>query len=93
LLAAIVGSLMLASITGVLISRFGRARRPRRPPVRARRGPVWERTDDDRIVLSDDRGAPHLVREPRFARGAARVSKPNDRTAEFYARISRGARR
>jgi hypothetical protein len=93
LLAAIVGSLMLASITGVLISRFGRARRPRRPPVRPRRGPVWERTDDDRIVLSDDRGAPHLVREPRFARGAARVSKPNDRTAEFYARISRGARR
>ncbi len=92
LLAAIVGSLMLASITGVLISRFGRARRPRRPPVRARRGPVWERTDDDRIVLSDHRGAPPLVREPRFARGA-RASNPNDRVTEFYSRISRSGRR
>jgi len=92
LLAAIVGSLMLASITGVLISRFGRARRPRRPPVRARRGPVWERTDDDRIVLSDHRGAPPLLREPRFARGGAKAGSPNDRMAEFYARISRGSR-
>ncbi|HLX14535.1 MAG TPA: hypothetical protein VKS24_04935 [Bradyrhizobium sp.] len=93
LLAVIVGSLMLAGIAGMLITRFGRARRSRRPPVRARRGPVWERTDDDRIVLSDHRSAPPLVRQPRFASGGTKARNSNDQVSEFYARISRGARR
>jgi len=86
LLVAIVGSLTLASIGSVLISRFNRARQPRRPHVRARRGPVWETTDDDRIVLSDQPSANALRRRPQFSRGKA--SDPDRRMAEFYSRIS-----
>src|ERR1700730_15196541 len=53
LLVAIIGAVALASIMTSLIFKFGRARRPRRAAVRARRGPVFESTDDDRIVVAD----------------------------------------
>ena len=92
LLAAIVGSLMLASIMGALVSRFGRRRKPRRAPARFRRGPVWEATRDDRVVLSDHPARNGLRRRPQFARGVSETRVHGDGTAEFYSRLSERAR-
>jgi hypothetical protein len=87
-LVTVVGALALASVAGVLISRFGHARQLRRPPVRTRRGPVWETTDDDRIVLSDHPGVDGFPRQAHFFHGAGEASEPNDRGTEFYSRRS-----
>ncbi|MGB9116383.1 hypothetical protein [Bradyrhizobium sp.] len=65
---AVVVPLALGSIVASLIFKFGRSRRPRRSSIRARRRPVWEQTDDDRIVLSDYSDADILPRRPRFSR-------------------------
>jgi hypothetical protein len=88
LLVAIIGALALASIMTSLIFKFGRARRPRRAAVRARRGPVFESTDDDRIVVSDYPDADPLPRRHQFARGIDDARSPDDRMADFLTRIS-----
>ena len=44
--------------------------------VRARRRPIWESTDDDRIALSDRRGAHALPRRTRFSRGFGEAERP-----------------
>jgi hypothetical protein len=84
---AVVG-LALLGITAGAILKFRRARRPRRAKIRVRRRPVWESTDDDRIVLSDYPDADVLPRRPRFARGVDEASHPDARMAEFLSRIS-----
>jgi hypothetical protein len=63
ILVALTGALTLA---GLIISKFGRARGSRPRKFRARRGPLSELTDDDRIVLSDDPGAYDLPRRSAF---------------------------
>lgn len=88
LLVAIVGALALAGITASLIFKFGRAPHPRRGEIRARRGPIRESTDDDSIVLSDQRGAHVLPHRTQFFHGFGEASDPNDRIAEFFSRIS-----
>jgi len=93
LFVAIVGALALASITSSLIFRFGRARRPRRVAVRMRRSPVWEQTDDDRIVLSDNPDTNVIPRRTRFSRRVSEASRPDDRMPEFLSPISRRAPR
>jgi hypothetical protein len=85
LLAAVAGALALAGISASLFFKYGRARRGR---VRARRGPIRDSTDDDRIALSDQRGAHVLPHSTRFSRGFGEAGDPNDRTAEFFSRIS-----
>ncbi len=90
LLAAVVGALALAGISASLFFKLGRARRAR---VRARRGPIRYSTDDDRITLSDRRGADVLPQRSRFSRGFGEARDPNDRTAEFFSRISERAPR
>jgi hypothetical protein len=85
LMAAFVGALALAGISANLIFRFGRARRGR---VRARRGMIRDSTDDDRIALPDRRGPHVLPHATRFSRGFSEARDPNDRTAEFFSRIS-----
>lgn len=89
LLAAILGTLALAG-AAALISRRGRSRRVRRRHVGHARAPVWETTDDDRIVLSDHPSMGNRNYRPRFARGveSATVSV-NNRTPEFARRRSR----
>jgi hypothetical protein len=91
LFVAVVGALALASIMSSLIFRFGRTRRPRRAAVRVRRGPVWEQTDDDRIVLSDYSGADGLRRRPPFSRKVGEANRPDHRMEEFLSKISRRA--
>lgn len=91
LFIAAVGALALASVTASLIFRFGRARRLRPRAIRARRGPIRESTDDDRIVLSDYPAADIRPRRPRFSRVAGKAGAPDDRMAEFLSHISRRA--
>ncbi|MGZ5875288.1 MAG: hypothetical protein ACXWKP_24640 [Bradyrhizobium sp.] len=86
LFVAVIGALALASITVSLFFQFGRARHPRRGVVRARRGPVWESTDDDRIVLSDYPEADVIPSRPRFARNIP--SSPDHRMADFLSRMT-----
>ena len=85
---AAVGPLALGSIVASLFFKFGRPRRPRRNSVRARRRPVWEQTDDDRIALSDYPDADVVPRRPRFSRDIGEARAPDDRMTEFLSQIS-----
>lgn len=88
LLVAVVGVFTLAGITASLFFKLGRARHPRPGAIRVRRGPIWDSTDDDRIVLSDYPEADALPRRPRFSRHIAEAVAPDDRRAEFISRVS-----
>jgi hypothetical protein len=88
LFVAIIAAVAFFGIMASLILTFSRARRPRRTAVRARRGPVWETTDDDRIVLSDYPDADPLPRRPHFARAVGEASDPDDRMAQFLAKMT-----
>jgi len=86
LFVAVAGALMLGSIAASMIFKFGRTRPG---TIRGHRGPIWEQTDDDRIVLSNYPDAEVLPRRPRFARDIGYASNSEDRMAEFLSRISR----
>jgi hypothetical protein len=88
LFAATVGALAFAG-AAALISRHRRTRLRRRQ-ARHGRGPIWETTDDDRIVLSDYPSMDHRDYRPRFARdgGGATAASP-----EFIRRPPRRATR
>jgi hypothetical protein len=72
LLVALMGAFTLAC---GLIAKFGRPRRPRPRIFRARRGPIWELTDDDRIVLSDDPGVQDLPRRRAFSQNVGNAGR------------------
>lgn len=80
-LTALAGVLALAGIIGTVMFKFGRSPQLQPSEISNRRRHVWESTDDDRIVLS------HHPDTNGFARGFNR----GDRTAEFFAQISRRA--
>jgi hypothetical protein len=86
LLVAILGAFTLGA---AIIFNFGRPRRRQPRKVRVRRGPIWETTDDDRIVLSDHPGTNAHLRRPRFARGSGEAE---DRKSESHRRQPRRAR-
>jgi len=88
LLVAILGAFTLAS---GLIAKFGRQRQPQPRKFRARRGPIWELTDDDRIVLSDDPGVQDLQR--RRAQTAGNAGRRGKRTGEAFPRRLSGQAR
>jgi hypothetical protein len=75
-LAAWMGMLALAGIVGTVIFKFSGSRQLQPSRIRKQRGPIWESTDDDRIVLS-----PHPVADG-FAHDRS------ERIAEFFAPIS-----
>ena len=85
--AAIAGALAFAA-AAALMSR--RRRRLRVPKVRSARGPIWETTDDDRIVLSDYPSMDNRDYRPRFARGAGSATAASP---EFIRRPPRRAAR
>jgi hypothetical protein len=68
LIAATLSALTLAGAAAMLLSRRGRTPRLRRGDVRYARGPIWETTDDTRIVLSTDPGPNGRCYRRRFAR-------------------------
>jgi hypothetical protein len=78
-LAALTGVLALVSALGTLVFKFGGSRQLQPSRTRKQRGPIWETTDDDRIVLSS-----HPVADG-FARDRS------ERIAEFFTQISRRA--
>jgi hypothetical protein len=85
--AAIVGAVAFA-VTAAFLSR--RRRRLRVPKVRSARGPVWETTDDDRIVLSDYPSMDNREYRPRFARSVGNAPAVSP---EFVRRPPRRAAR
>ena len=84
-LAALTGVLALAGIIGTVMLKFGRSPQLQPSEISNRRGHLWESTDDDRIVLS------HHPDANGFARGRYQAVDRNNRTAEFFAQISRRA--
>ena len=86
--AATVGALAFAG-AAALISRRRRTRLRRRKAHSAR-GPVWETTDDDRIILSDFPSSDHRDYRPRFAGGAGGATAASP---EFVRRPPRRATR
>jgi hypothetical protein len=81
-LAALMGVLALAGIMGTVIFKFVGSRQLQPSQIRKRRGPIWESTDDDRIVLSRHPAADSL------AHGIKRSADRSERIAEFFAHIS-----
>jgi len=84
-LAALMGLLALAGIMATVIFKFGSSQRFQPGEIRKRRGPIWESTDDDRIVLSHHPGT------DGFARSLDEAAERNDRVTAFFAQISRRA--
>jgi hypothetical protein len=78
LLVALTGALTLA---GLIVLKLGRARGSRPRKFRAHGRPIWELTDDDRIVLSDDQTAYDLPRRsafPQTIRSRGRIDHRGD---------------
>lgn len=88
-LAALAGALMLAAILGGVVFKLANPRKPRPGKIRARRGPIWEPTDDDAIVLSDHPPTDAFSYRRGFARG--RTDDRNQRIVEFFAQLSKRA--
>ena len=89
LIAAALGALAFAG-AAAFIARRTRSRRLRGRIAQSARGPIWETTDDDRIILSDQPYQDNREYRPRFARGvgsaAAASRKPKlARRAPRYA--------
>lgn len=83
LLVALTGALTLA---GLLFAKFGRARRPQPRKFRARRRPVWEQTDDDRIVLSDDLPTHDRSRRSAFSQPVRTANSRSNRRDDLSSR-------
>ena len=90
LLAATICILMLAGVTAAFASRRDRLRRLRRGDVRHTPGPLWETTDDTRIVLSKFSASGARGYQPRFARNSAEGRTAIDRAAKRHPRMPRG---
>jgi hypothetical protein len=91
LIAAAIGALACAGAAALMLRRF--RRRIRRRKATSARGPIWETTDDDRIVLSDYQAMDDRDFRPRFARGVASATSRHQRGPEVAARVPRRARR
>ena len=90
LIAATIGALACAGVAALMSRRY--RRRVRRRKATSARGPIWETTDDDRIVLSDYSAMDDRDYRPRFARGVASAAH-RPRTPEHAQRAPRRARR
>jgi hypothetical protein len=89
LIAAMAGVVVFVGLAAFISKRFrGRVRRRK---ATATRGPIWETTDDDRIVLSDYPAAEDRDYRPRFARGVASAAS-RYRAPEVVQRAPRRAR-
>ena len=88
LIAATVGALAVAGGVALISIRLRRSVRRRRAGSAG--GPIWDTTDDDRIVLSDYPAMDDRDFRPRFARGAASAAFRHQRAAEFVPRRARG---
>jgi hypothetical protein len=90
-LATVIVALAIAGIAGGVIFRIVGLRGSRSARIRARRGAIWERTDDDSISLSSRPHASDLARRGSFGRYADPATEREDRVAAFYSHISKQA--
>lgn len=86
LLGVIIGAVAFSSLIASLAFKIGRTRRARQ--LRARRDAIWQRTDDDGVVLSTD----VLPRRAVFARDLDRVDDPSERIEEFLSLLAKQGR-
>lgn len=86
--AAIVGALAFAGAAAIISRR--RRTRLRRRQAGSAQAPIWETTDDDRIVLSDYPSMDNRDYRPRFARSSASATAAS---TEFVRRAPRRAAR
>lgn len=93
LIAGMLGALAFAGAAALIAKRRGLGRRLRRRVARSARGPIWETTDDDRIILSDHPYPDHRDYRPRFARSAGAAPAPGGRKPESARRAPRYAQR
>ena len=93
LIAATLSALAFAGAAALIARRRRRTRHLPRHVTQSARGPIWETTDDDRIVLSDHRYPDHRDYRPRFARGAGGAPAPGGRKPESARRAPRYAQR
>jgi hypothetical protein len=91
LLAVMTGALMLAGLTASIVLKLGRARRT--AGGRIRRDMIWDAVDRDSIRLPAHPDTDIVPRRTHFPRDLDQPDEPNDRVAEFYAQISKQARR
>jgi hypothetical protein len=90
LAAATIGVFVFAGLVPLVSRRF--RSRVRRRKATSAQGPIWETTDDDRIVLSDYPVMEDRDYRPRFARGVASAAS-RYRAPEVVERAPRRARR
>ncbi len=86
--AVLMAAVALAGIIGSVIFNFGSAKPPAQAKIRARRGAIWEPTDDDSIQLNTN---PEIGAPPRrrgFARGPDRAYERNARIAAFFSQLA-----
>ncbi len=93
LVAGMLGALAFAGAAALIAKRRGVGRRLRRRVAQAARGPVWETTDDDRIILSEHPYPDHRDYRPRFARSAGAAAASGGRKPESVRRAPRYAQR
>ncbi len=93
LIAGMLGALAFAGAAALIARRRGLGRRLRRRIAQSARGPVWETTDDDRIILSDHPYPDHRDYRPRFARSAGVAPAAGGRKPESARRAPRFAQR
>jgi hypothetical protein len=93
LIAGVLGALAFAGAGALIARRRGLGRRLRRRVAQSSRGPIWETTDDDRIILSDHPYPDHRDYRPRFARGVATAAASGGRKPESARRAPRYAQR
>jgi hypothetical protein len=91
LIAATLGVLALAGAAGLISRRY--RRRVRHRKATSARAPIWETTDDDRIVLSDYPAIDDREYRPRFARGVPSATASRRPAPEFVQRAPRRAAR
>jgi hypothetical protein len=87
LIAATLGALAFAGVIAMILRKMDRTRGR---VTQSARSPIWEMTDDDRIVLSDFQSMDQGSYRPKFARDV-HVSD-DDHEEEFVARAPRYAR-
>ncbi|HET7887255.1 MAG TPA: hypothetical protein VFL62_13585 [Bradyrhizobium sp.] len=90
LIVATLGALGFVGAAAIVARRY--RKRVRRRKATSARGPIWETTDDDRIVLSDPI-EDHRDYRPRFARGVASATVSRRPAPELAQRGPRRARR
>ena len=88
-LAALLGALALAGVIGTVVFKLTGARRLRQARIRPYRGPIWQPTDDDSILLSPQPDA--LPRRPGFAREPDPGAERNERISQFFSQLSKRA--